>query len=778
MMKISNGNWLLQAHLEVMNPVYFFRTEPEEQSLRVIVATKDIHAREAQLDVPVFTYTFQASGTNALRVRLAHFEGVRPQEPHFRLQPTKQTLMVQEDEQTITVQNGRLRAVLYKKDVWHIDYFFADAFLTRSDCKSAGYAFDKRTNLPYVFEQLHLSVNEHIYGLGERFGALVKNGQAIEIWNRDGGTSTEQAYKNIPFYLSSRNYGVFIEQPERVELEVASEKVSEVQFSVQGESLIYHIIGGESPKQVLTNYTARTGRPPRLPAWSYGLWLSTSFTTNYDAHTVNSFIDGMEERHIPLHVFHFDCFWMEALKWCNFTWDKNVFPHPKALLASLKQRGLHICVWINPYVSQQSELFAEGMTHHYFIERENGDVWQWDRWQPGLAIIDFTNPSACYWYEKQLEKLLDMGVDCFKTDFGERIPVTGVKYFNNASPARMHNFYTYLYNQTVFKVLKHKRGENEAVLFARSATAGSQTMPVHWGGDCHGTYESMAETLRGGLSLGMSGFGYWSHDIGGFEHTSPADVYKRWCAFGLLSSHSRLHGSQSYRVPWNYDEEAVAVLRHFVTWKCRLMPYLYQLGEKAHTQGLPILRAMFLEFPQDPACAYLDQQYMLGNALLVAPIFRRDGKALFYLPAGTWTHLFTRKQVTGGTWREETHDFMSLPLYIRPNCILPLGCNTTRPDYAFTANTEFYLPVLEDGKTARVEVTSLHRQKVAEVCVKREGSCYRVDGRNLGEACTLHLPRGNYKISASTMGNAEKIAADVFQLTTGDISLIFTNEAD
>lgn len=761
-MKISDGNWLIQEHLEVMNPVFFFNSCQSADGFTVYVAPKDIHEREFQLDVPLFTYTFSAPQPDTIGVKIEHFAGVQEHAPYFHLSSQQTELAVEETEQHITLTCGKMQAILHKEGRWHIEYLFAGKKLTQSGIKGAGYAVDKNTHAPYVFEQLDLGVGETIYGLGERFGAFIKNGQTVDIWNRDGGTSTEQSYKNIPFYLSSESYGVFINQPELVSLEVASEKSSNVQFSVKGESLSYYIIGGADCKEVLTNYTALTGRPPQLPAWSYGLWLSTSFTTNYDEKTVTSFIEGMAKRQIPLHVFHFDCFWMEALKWCDFAWDKKVFPNPPAMLQRLKERGLHICVWINPYISQQSRLFAEGKKNHYFIERTNGDVWQWDRWQPGLAIVDFTNPEACKWYTGYLEKLLDMGVDCFKTDFGERIPTENVKYFDGSDPERMHNYYTQMYNKTVFDLLKRKRGEGEAVLFARSATAGGQTMPVHWGGDCHGTYVSMAETLRGGLSLGLSGFGYWSHDIGGFEHTSPADVYKRWCAFGLLSSHSRLHGSQSYRVPWNYDEEAVSVLRHFAQLKCRLMPYLYQMGEEAHHKGLPMLRAMFLEFPEDLTAYHLDRQYMLGDRLLVAPVFQPDGKVSVYLPQGRWTHLLSGETVEGGSWRKETHDFLSLPLYIRPNTILPLGKNNAAPDYDFTEGTEYILPVLEDGRMAEAVVTSPDRRHMVHIAAERTGKTFVITCAGLTADCTICLPQGSYQITGGTAKMTDE--ANVFLL--------------
>ncbi|MCP9978422.1 alpha-xylosidase [Actinomadura madurae] len=361
------------------------------------------------------------------------------------------------------------------------------------------------------------------------------------------------------------------------------------------------------------------------------MWLSTSFTTDYDEETITSFIEGMASRDLPLSVFHFDCFWMREFQWCDFEWDPRVFSDPEGMLRRLRDRGLRTCVWINPYIGQRSPLFEEGRAHGYLLKRPNGDVWQWDKWQPGLAVVDFTNPEAREWYAAKLEALLDMGVDCFKTDFGERIP-TDVVYHDGSDPERAHNYYTYLYNQTVFDLLRKKRGESDAVVFARSATTGGQRFPVHWGGDAESTFEAMGESLRGGLSLGMSGFGYWSHDIGGFEGTPDPALFKRWIAFGLLSSHSRLHGSHSYRVPWLFDEESVDVLREFTRLKMRLMPYLAGAARQAYGEGLPMMRAMVVEFPDDPGCTHLERQYMLGEDLLVAPVFSSDGDVSYYVP--------------------------------------------------------------------------------------------------------------------------------------------------
>jgi alpha-D-xyloside xylohydrolase len=296
----------------------------------------------------------------------------------------------------------------------------------------------------------------------------------------------------------------------------------------------------------------------------------------------------------------------------------------------------------------------------------------------------------------------------------------------------MHNHYAYIYNELVWNVLKETVGEEEAVLFARSASVGAQQFPVHWGGDCYANYESMAESLRGGLSIGLSGFGFWSHDIGGFENTAPAHVYKRWCAFGLLSSHSRLHGSKSYRVPWAYDDESCDVVRHFTQLKCRMMPYLYRQAALARESGTPMLRAMMLEFPDDPACDYLDRQYMLGDSVLVAPVFSEAGDVQFYLPEGRWTHLWHNDEIQGNRWHKQQHDFRSLPVYVRNNTLLALGNNDQKPDYAWNEGTAFQLFNLDDGATAVSEVSAANGAVAFTLTATRSGDTLTLKGS--GEA--------------------------------------------
>lgn len=750
-MKFTDGYWGFRQGVIPHFAVQVSDVTVEADALIVYAATRRLNHRGDTLDTGLITVRFSSPLPDVIRVQMWHHQGQRPRPPAFTLypQPTPD-LDIRNEAAYASLTTGRLTVRVNKGDDWRVDYLDGERLLTQSGWRGMGYVDTEDGR--FIHEQLALGVGECVYGLGERFTPFVKNGQAIDLWNEDGGTSSEQAYKNIPFYLTNRGYGVFINHPELVSLEVASEKVARVQFSVAGESLDYCLINGPTPKEVLGRYTALTGRPALPPAWSFGLWLSTSFTTNYDEATVTRMIQGMADRDIPLHVFHFDCFWMKAFHWTNLEWDEQLFPDPAGMLQRLKARGLRICLWINPYIAQRSALFAEGMAQGYLVKKPNGDVWQWDRWQAGMALVDFTNPAACRWFADKLRSLLAMGVDCFKTDFGERIP-TDVVYHDGSDPLKMHNYYTQLYNQTVFQLLHKERGPGEAVLFARSATAGGQQFPVHWGGDCTATFTSMAESLRGGLSLALSGFAFWSHDIGGFEQTAAADVYKRWCAFGLLSSHSRLHGNSSYRVPWLYDEEAVAVLRHFTRLKCRLMPYLYGLAVQAHQHGLPLLRAMILEFPDDPGCDTLDRQYMLGDSLLVAPIFRPDHTVEYYLPAGRWTHFLSGEVVTGGGWRREAYDFFSLPLWVRPNSIIPIGINDSRPDYDFADGVTFHLFGVTEDTSLACTVPTLQGDPAVTLHLRRDGQWLHLEAEGATQPWYVLL-RGATAVSALTGGTA------------------------
>lgn len=755
-MKFTDGYWQLLPGVTELRPRQVDEVVAGDDTLTVYASTAKIEHRGDTLNRPLVTVSFHSPMDGVVGVTIEHFRGGLDRGPHFGLRrevaDVKITTPQLNGAPLATFRSGPLEARVATDGDWSVEFVADGRTLTSSTARSVGVLTDA-DGRHFVREQLTTGVGEHLYGLGERFGAFVKNGQTVDIWNADGGTASDQAYKNVPFYLSDAGYGVFVDQPERVSFEIGTEVVSRAQFSVEGQSLTYYVVAGPTPKDVLRRYTALTGRPARVPDWSYGLWLSTSFTTDYDEATVTHFVDGMAERGLPLSVFHFDCFWMRQFHWSDFVWDPATFPDPEGMLARLKAKGLRICVWINPYVAQRSALFDEGKERGYLVTEADGTVWQWNMWQAGMALVDFTNPDAVAWYQDKLRVLLDQGVDCFKTDFGERIP-TDVVWHDGSDPQRMHNYYTHLYNAAVFELLEEERGEGEAVLFARSATAGGQQFPVHWGGDCESTFVSMAESLRGGLSLALSGFGYWSHDIGGFEGTPDPAVFKRWLAFGLLSSHSRLHGSSSYRVPWAFDDEAVEVTRLFTRLKLSLMPYLSQVGRRAHTEGLPVMRPMVLEFPDDRGAAAVDTQYMLGEHLLVAPVFSAEGDVDVYVPEGTWTSWLTGEQVVGPRWVRERHGFDSVPLYVRPGTVLPVGAVDDRPDYVHADGVTLHLVELPDGHRSVTRVSAGPGAPDARFTVERSGARVRVEAVGAPGAWAVQ-PRGGARVEHRGDGAVE-----------------------
>ena len=603
-MKFTNGYWLSRDGVDALyaREAYELAADATTESLNVLAPTSVVRGRYDTLNLPTFNVDITTPAEGVIRVRAEHWQGateypgfpLNADEPGNRDYVTVQANGNGDGEvgvngADVTLTTGGLTAKVVKGAPWNLTFIGEDGkVLTESAGKSLGrFKLGAESNVTaqpvgefgvtmdgsardesdvFIAIQLHLSVGEDVYGLGERFGAYVKNGQSVDIWNEDGGTASEQGYKDIPFYMTSNGYGVLVNNRGHVSFEIGSE--------------------------------------------------------NTEA-TINSFIDGMAERDIPLAAFHYDCYWMREFHWCDFEWDKRFFGDIESTLKRLHEdKG-------------------------YLVRKPNGEVWQTDFWQAGMGLVDFTNPAAREWFKDKVKALLNQGVDAIKTDFGERIP-RDVVWYDGSPKLSMHNWYTQLYNQAVFEAIEETYGKGNACLYARSATVGGQQQPVHWGGDCESTFNGMAQSLRAGLSLTSSGFGFWSHDIGGFEGAFPDPaVYKRWVAFGMLGSHSRLHGSTVYRVPWLFDEEdekngvalvpgqtAVDVVREFTKLKLELMPYVYQLGLQPHVNGTPVMRSMFVEFPDDPACRTLDRQYMFGPSMLVAPVFTYSGEVSYRFRCG------------------------------------------------------------------------------------------------------------------------------------------------
>lgn len=772
-MKFSNGYWLIRQGVQALyaKEAYELSIGHDKESLDILALSKVIHNRADTLNLPAFEVKISTPMEGVIRVRCEHWKGSvqYPGFPFHEDSSTNRTYVSTQSEgngdgeagsegASVALRSGELEATVLKGAPWNLVFSARNTILTQCGRKSlANYRLSPDTTVTAapvgefgvskngsayeessVFSAVSLSldIGEQVFGFGERFGAYVKNGQTVDIWNEDGGTASEQGYKDIPFYMTTKGYGVLINNRSHVSFEVGSENTETVQCSVPGEVIDFFVIYGPEPKEILRRYTALVGRPANVPAWSYGLWLTTSFTTQYDEHTVTSMIDGMRERGIPLSAFHYDCYWMREFHWTDFEWDSRYFRDIEQTLQRLhKDKGLHICAWINPYIAQRGAIFDDARSHGYLVKNVDGTIWQTDLWQAGMALLDFTNPSAQEWFKSKVKRLLSQGIDAIKTDFGERIP-RDVVWFDNSPKLSMHNWYTQLYNQTVFKAVEEVYGKGNACLFARSATVGGQQQPVHWGGDCESTFSGMAQSLRAGLSLTNSGYGFWSHDIGGFEGAIPdSAVYKRWVAFGLLSSHSRMHGSTMYRVPWLFDEadvqsglineqgqSAVEVVREFTKLKLSLMPYLYRIGLQPHESGTPVMRSMFLEFPDDPTARALDRQYMFGDSLLVAPVFTYSGEVSYYLPAGTWTNWFTSEKIAlvQGQWMTETHQYDSLPLWVRDGTVLVTGENPASPEYEYAKNALVSV-FLDDVQEAQADVVETDGSLTTFKAVRESG---------------------------------------------------------
>ncbi len=529
------------------------------------------------------------------------------------------------------------------------------------------------------FETLLLDPEDHFYGLGEKFTPLDKRGQTVTMWQSNAsGARTELAYKNIPLVMTPRGYGLFVNATSRVTFHLGSRSNRTYTIEVPGDGFEYFFIAG-TLAEILGAYARLTGFPSVPPRWSFGLWASTCFQPADDA-SVRARARRLRAEEIPADVIHLDSYWQPRAQWSDLTWNPTAFPDPNALIADLHAQGYKVCLWENSYVSIHSERFREGAARGYFLTHADGTVYTAQLWSGTsaslCAIVDFTNPEAEAWFRKLHAPLLDMGVDTFKTDFGEEIPPDAV-FHNGRTGEEMRNLYARLYQGAVFDLLKMRHGE--AIIWARAGCPGVQQFPTHWSGDPHCTYEDMAATLRGGLSAGLAGLAFWSHDIGGFFGTPTPDLFVRWAQFGLLSTHSRYHGT-TLRDPWEFGEQALEVFRRYARLRYRLLPYLYAYAREAAATGLPVMRAMVLQYQDDPATFGVDLQYLLGGELLVAPVFHPDGRVSVYLPRGRWTEFWTDEVHEGPTWVHLTVPLDVQPVFVRENSLLPLAPVTSYVD--------------------------------------------------------------------------------------------------
>ncbi len=491
--------------------------------------------------------------------------------------------------------------------------------------KVAPFQFIKRgsDNSRSINPVFSLSPGERIYGCGESPTGLNKAGQKVNIFVTDPqGPETGDMYKPVPFFFSNRGYGMFMHTGAPVTADFGASYIGATKLFMADEEMDLFIFFGE-PKEILNAYTDLTGKASMPPTWSFGTWMSR--ITYFSEAEVREVAKELRAHKIPSDVIHIDTGWFGVDWQCDYAFAADRFDNPKKMLADLKNQGFRVSLWQLPYFTPKNKFFNELIDKDLYVHNGKGQLPYED------VVLDFTNPETVSWYQEKIGNLIELGVGAIKVDFGEGAPITGL-YANGRSGLYEHNLYPLRYNKTVSEVTQRVSGES--IIWARSAWAGSQRYPLHWGGDAATTTTGLNGTIRAGLSLGLSGFSFWSHDIGGFVTDSPEDLYRRWLPFGFLSSHSRVHGAPPTE-PWYYGEEFTDYFRKCAEMKYQLMPYVLEQAEVCTKQGLPMIRALLLEFPNDPGAWYIEDEYMFGSELLVAPMIEAGGERDVYFPGGT-----------------------------------------------------------------------------------------------------------------------------------------------
>ena len=583
--------------------------------------------------------------------------------------PEDHSWKVEQNDRMIAYRSpyGEVRLI---KQPWHIEIYDQQGnLLTRT--QNIGDPATFLTPIPFSFVRrasdlsrriaatFQLQYDEKIFGCGESFTRLNKRGQHIVAYARDGmGTQGEYMYKPIPFFLSSHGYGMFVHTSAPVAFDFGKSYDAHNVIYSGDEKLDLFVFLGE-PKDVLSEYTALTGRSPVPPLWSFGFWMSRITYSSEDE--VREVASQLRAHQVPADVIHLDTGWFETDWRSDYRFSTSRFRDPAKMIADLKDQGFHISLWQYTYFTGKNDLWNDLVTHGYEVKNEGGQLPFED------ATLDVSNPEAIKWYQARLANLLKLGVGAIKVDFGEGAPLTG-QYFSGRTGWYEHNIYPLRYNKAVADITREVTGEN--IIWARSAWAGSQRYPLHWGGDAENTNSAMAGELRGGLSFGLSGFTYWSHDVGGFVQRAPRDLYRRWMAWGALTSHTRAHGAPP-REPWEYDEGLTEDFRRALGLKYSLMPYIYAQAKESSKHGFPMLRTLFFEYPNDPGSWEIDDEYMFGSNLLVAPLFESSDTRKVYLPPGAWIDYQSGEVYPGAQWHDIKAGEIPVVLLVKDHSVLP-----------------------------------------------------------------------------------------------------------
>ena len=555
---------------------------------------------------------------------------------------------------------------------------------------------------PQAFASFDLRHDERVYGFGEGYGPLDRRGTRQKLWLQEAFSNASPAsYKQVPFYLSSRGYGLFVNTSNALNFRVGELDHTAVSVTVEDAGFLdIYLVYGPSPEEILPRYTRITGQPAVPPKWTFGLWMSRITYSRQDE--VEAVARKLRERRIPCDVLHLDTGWFAKESVSDLKFSEERFPDPAAMTEGLGDQGFRVSVWQWPNMVTDSEMFTEGRDGGYLAQRANGKPYLATGYDNDAGFIDYSNPEAVEWVKEKFRDLFRMGVAAVKTDFGEGAPAGA--FYHGVPGEAMHNLYPLLYNRAVTEVTEEFAGAGKGVVWSRSAWAGSQRYPVHWSGDGVARFEDLACVLRAALSFGMSGFPFYSHDIGGFVGVPSPELYVRWAQLGFFSSHARLHGAPP-REPWEFGQMAEDVFRFYDELRYRLMPYIWSEAVECGLTSLPMIRPLFLDCGEDPNTHRIEDQYLFGRNLLVAPVLDEGHHRALYLPRGRWVDYWTKEVLEGGRWISRDAPLDTLPLYVRAGTVVPHGPLTQYVDESplDPLTLEVYLPASEGSYTVRDE---------------------------------------------------------------------------
>ncbi|MGQ1889552.1 glycoside hydrolase family 31 protein [Thermophagus sp. OGC60D27] len=538
-----------------------------------------------------------------------------------------------------------------------------------------------------------LRPDENIYGLGEKAGPLNRRGRYYKMWNSDKpcyGIYEDPLYKSIPFFMSNYGYGIFVDNTFKTTFDFGSENENYFTFNAPGGEMVYYFIFGPTFKEIISRYIELTGKPILPPKWAFGFSQSRGMLTNEKL--TRDIAEGFRKRNIPCDMIYQDIGWTRYLQ--DFVWNTNNYQNPVKMLDDLEKQGFKVIVSQDPVVAQNNVVQWNQADSAGFFVKDIRTGKSYDMpwpWGGNCGVVDFTNPKVGDWWGDYQQMVIDQGVKGFWTDMGEpawsneeNTDRLFMKH-HDGMHEEIHNVYGLTWNKVVTEQFEKHNPNIRIFQMTRSSFAGMQRYTFGWSGDAGNGYnvnegwKQLANQIPVGLSAGMGGIPFWSCDISGYcgdinDYEAFAELYARWMQFGVFNPLSRAHHEGNNAVePWLFGQRVEAVCKDAIELKYALFPYIYSYAREAHDTGLPLMRAMFLEYPDDPETQNLQTQFMFGKELLVAPVLEEAASVKrVYLPQGKWFDYHDpRISYDGEQWIDFPVTLESIPLFVRQGAVIP-----------------------------------------------------------------------------------------------------------